>query len=94
MYTGGRISVKALPWPGTLSTRDVAAEHAREVARDGKAKTGAAVATMRAAVGLPEGFEDELLLMRGNADAGVAHGEGDVAAVGAAKRASTPDPSR
>ena len=71
--------MNVLPWPGALLHRDVAAEQAREVARDRQAEPGAAVLAVRAAVGLAERFEDHLLLLGRNADAGVAHRERDAA---------------
>jgi hypothetical protein len=48
-----------------------AAEQARDLAADGKAKAGAAIFTAGGAVGLLERLEDQLLLVLGNADAGV-----------------------
>ena len=58
---------------------NVAAEEAREVARDREPEAGAAVFAVAVAVGLAESFEDELVLMRGDADPGVADDEADAA---------------
>ena len=66
-----------LPSPGVLRSREVAAQQPRQVARDRQAEAGAAVLPVRAAVGLPEGLEDDHLLVLGDADAGVAHRECD-----------------
>ena len=62
--TTGSVSVNTLPCAGRALTRDVAAEQAREVARDRQAEAGAAVLAVRAAVGLPERLEDDVLLVR------------------------------
>src|SRR5262245_49542136 len=51
--------------------RDVAAHHARELARDGKAETGAAVAARGQGIGLGEVLEQLGLLLRLHADAAV-----------------------
>ena len=56
---------------------DFAAEQAREFAADRKAKTGAAVFAAGAGVRLLECLEDQLLLLQGNADAGIGDLEGD-----------------
>ena len=56
---------------------DFAAEQACEFAADGKPEAGAAIFAAGAGVGLLERLEDELLLFRGDADAGVGHFEGD-----------------
>ena len=63
--------MKVLPWPGTLDEPDLAAEQRRQLAADGQAEAGAAVLAARAGVGLLEGLEDEPLLLRRDADAGV-----------------------
>ena len=54
---------------------DFAAEQARDLATDRQAQAGAAVLTARATVGLLEGLEDDLLLVAGDADAGIGHGD-------------------
>ena len=51
---------------------DFAAEQARQLAADGEAEAGAAVFAAGAGVGLLERLEDDLLLFRRNADAGIA----------------------
>ena len=56
---------------------DLAAEQLGELARDGQAQAGAAVLAAGRAVGLLERLEDDLLLVGRDADAGVAHLEGD-----------------
>src|SRR6185312_294144 len=50
---------------------DLAAEQGRQFAADGKPETCAAVLARGAGIGLLEGFEDDLLLVGGDADAGV-----------------------
>ena len=55
---------------------DAPAHQLDELRRDGQAQPGAAVlARRRGAIGLAEGLEDRLLLVRRNADAGVADAE-------------------
>ena len=56
---------------------DLAAEQHGQLAADGQAQAGAAVFAGGAGVGLLEGLEDEALLLRRDADAGVLDGEGD-----------------
>ena len=56
---------------------DLAAEQHGQLAADGEAEAGAAVFARRAGVGLLERLEDEPLLLRRDADAGVLDGEGD-----------------
>ena len=67
--------MNVLPWPGALDQADVAAKQRRQLAADGEAESGAAVLAARAGVGLMERLEDQLLLLRRDADAGVGHGE-------------------
>src|SRR5262249_40233357 len=55
----------------------VAAHHARELARDGKAKPRAAKALSRRRIGLAELLEQLSLLLRSHANAGVGDGELD-----------------
>jgi hypothetical protein len=57
----------------------LAAHALGQIARDRQAQAGAAVAAAGAAVGLAEGFEDDLQLLAGDADAGVADLEPDAA---------------
>src|SRR5262249_31442385 len=60
----------------------VAAHHARELAREGKAKPRAAEALRRGGIGLAELLEQLSLLLRRHANAGVGDGELDeVAAI-------------
>ncbi len=56
---------------------DFAAQEHGQLAADGQAEAGAAVLARGAGVGLLEGLEDEPLLLRRDADAGVLDGEGD-----------------
>ena len=56
---------------------DLAAEQHGQLAADGQAQAGAAVLARGAGVGLLERLEDEPLLLRRDADAGVLDGEGD-----------------
>ena len=56
---------------------DFAAQQHGQFAADGQAQAGAAVFARRAGIGLLEGLEDEPLLLRRDADAGVLDGEGD-----------------
>src|SRR5262249_52290793 len=58
----------------------VAAHHARELARDAKAKARAAEALSSRGIGLAELLEQLGLLLRRHADAGVGDGELDEAA--------------
>ena len=55
----GRHSVKVLPSPGVLSTRQLAAEQAGDLAADRQAQAGAAVLAAGAALGLLERLEDD-----------------------------------
>jgi hypothetical protein len=66
---------------GLADDGEVAAEQAGEIARNREAETGAAVFAMGTAIGLAKCFEDDVLLMRGNADAGVAHRERHVVGI-------------
>ena len=56
---------------------DLAAEQHGQFAADGQAQAGAAVLARGAGVGLLEGLEDQPLLLRRDADAGVLDREGD-----------------
>src|SRR5215472_5588619 len=56
---------------------DLPAEEPRELAADRQAETGAPIAAAGGAVGLLERFEDDLLLILGNADTGIGDREGD-----------------
>src|SRR5581483_465531 len=54
---------------------DLSAEQARDLAADGQAQARSAVAAVGAAVGLLEGLEDDLVLLRRDPDAGVLDGD-------------------
>jgi hypothetical protein len=56
---------------------DLAAQQVRQLAADGEPEAGAAILAAGAGVGLLEGLEDDLLLLRRDADARVVHGEFD-----------------
>ena len=73
----GRYSVNVLPCAGRADQADFAAEQRRQLAADGQAQAGAAVLAARAGVGLLERLEDQLLLLRRDADAGVGDRERD-----------------
>ena len=62
---------------GRAAQLDFAAEQAGQFAADGQAQAGAAVLAAGAGVGLLEGLEDDALLFRRDADAGVGDLEGD-----------------
>src|SRR6185312_4959436 len=62
---------------GGAAQLNLAAEKIGELAADGEAEAGAAVAAAGAGVGLLKGLEDDLLLFRHDADAGVRDLEGD-----------------
>ncbi len=72
--------MNVLPCPGVLDQPDLAAEQRRELAADREAEAGAAVLAAGAGVGLLERLEDQPLLLRRDADAGVGDLEGDRAA--------------
>ena len=61
---------------GRAAQLDLAAEQVRQLAADREAKAGAAVFAAGAGVGLLERLEDDLLLLRRDADAGVGDLEG------------------
>src|SRR5207253_1637187 len=63
--------------PGGAAQLDLAAEQVRQLAADRETKPGAAVTAAGAGVGLLEGLEDDPLLFRQDADAGIRHLEGD-----------------
>src|SRR5205807_2265156 len=79
---GRRVSLRQVeregtPLAGAAHQPDLAAEQARQLAADGQAEAGAAVLAARAAVGLLERLEDDLLLVRRDADARIRYGEGE-----------------
>ena len=69
--------MNVLPSPAALVEPDLAAEQPGDLAADGEAEARAAVLAARAAVGLLEGLEDDLLLVAGDADARVGDRERD-----------------
>ena len=71
----GIVSVNTEPWPGTLSTAMRAADQFGERARQRQAEPGALDLALQAIVDLGELLEDLLLILRRDADAGVAHRE-------------------
>ena len=62
---------------GRAAQLDFAAEQVRQFAADGEAEAGAAIFAAGAGIGLLERLEDDLLLLRRNADAGIGHFEGN-----------------
>ena len=70
------------PLAGRALDPDLAAEEPGDLPADREAEAGAAVLAAGAGVGLLEGLEDDAVLVRGDADAGVADGEGDHGAGG------------
>ena len=69
------VKKKVLPTPGLALEPDLAAHQLDQPAADGQAQPGAAVLAGGGHVGLGEGLEQFRRLLRGHADAGVAHGE-------------------
>src|SRR5215470_14549947 len=65
------------PAAGRADEMNLSPEKPGDLAADGQAQPGAAVLPARAAVRLLEGFEDDLLLVGGDADARVGHREGE-----------------
>ena len=63
--------------PRRAAQLDFSTQQTGQFAADGEAEPRAAVSAACAGVCLLEGFEDDLLLIGGNADAGVGHLEGD-----------------
>ena len=63
--------MKVEPTSGVLRNLYLAAEKVRQFAADGETEAGAAVFAAGGRVRLLERFEDELLLLQRNADAGV-----------------------
>ena len=75
LYRTGRYSVNVLPTAGRAAQLNLAAEQAGELAADRQAEPRAAVLAARAGVGLLERFEDDPLLVGGDADPAVGHGK-------------------
>src|SRR5207245_3773597 len=71
----GQVQGERAPLARLALHLDLAAEQAGDLARDGKAQSGAAVLAAGGPVGLLERFEDDLLLVPGVADARVGHGD-------------------
>jgi len=61
-------------WPGSLSLNP-AAHHFDQARADRQTQAGAAELARGGCVGLAEGLEDQLALVSGNSNAGIAHGE-------------------
>ena len=78
----GTMARKVEPCARRALDLDAAAHALDDAARDGEAQAGAAELPRRAAVGLLELVEDAGLLLRRDADAGVAHLEHDLAGAG------------
>ena len=72
----GIVSVNVAPWPSRDDTRIVAALLFRQRARDRQAESGAGDAARVAAIELRERLEDEVDLVRRNARAVIADGDG------------------
>ena len=80
-FAGSRM-VKVEPSPGSLSTVMSPPIMLAEVLADGQAQPGAAVLAGGRGVGLGEGLEQLAELLRGHADAGVGHAEGEARLAG------------
>ena len=70
--------MKVLPSFGMLARRISPPSKRRQFAADGQAQAGAAIAAAGAGVGLMKRLEDNSLLVRRNADSGIAHLEGEM----------------
>ena len=69
--------MKVLPSPGVLSDANLTTKQTGNLAADREPQTGAAVFAAGGSVRLLEGFEDDSLLLSGNADARIADREGN-----------------
>ena len=78
--------MNVLPCAGRAGQLDFAAEQRGQFTADGETQTGSAVFAAGAGIGLLEGFEDELLLFRRNADSGIADRNGNRAQADAKHR--------
>ena len=67
----GKRTVNTEPLSGSLVHRHVAAHHARELAREGKAEPRPAVTARRQRIGLREFLKQFRLLFGGQADAAI-----------------------
>ena len=65
--------MNVLPLSGRAAQLDFAAQQVGQFAADRQAQAGAAVLAAGAGIGLLEGLEDDSLLFRRDADAGVGH---------------------
>ncbi|MND85011.1 hypothetical protein D3C80_769180 [compost metagenome] len=65
---------------GAAVDADLPTQQVRQVAGNGQAQAGAAITAVAGAIHLVEGAEDRLLLVGGDADAGIAHGKDDAGA--------------
>src|SRR5580700_6111405 len=72
-----QVKRKSAADPGGAPQLDLAAEQTRQLAADRQAKTCAAEPAIGARIGLLKRLENDLLLLRGNADTGVRDLEGD-----------------
>ena len=73
----GQVESERAALPGFAPQMYFAAKQVREFAADRKPETRASVSAIGAGVGLLERLEDDALLLRGNANAGVGHLERD-----------------
>src|SRR5438445_360014 len=65
------------PLAGEALQTNLASQQPRQLAANGQAQARPAIFAAGAAVCLLERFEDDLLLLRRDADAGIRHGEGE-----------------
>ena len=72
-----QIQRESAPYAGRAAQLNFAAEEARQLAADRKPQSGPAVFAAGARVGLLKRFENDLLFLGGNSDAGVGDLEGD-----------------
>src|SRR4029078_13353730 len=72
-----KIEGKYAPFPDYALQLDFASEKVCNFAADREAQAGSPVSSGAGAVGLLERFEDDSMLIRRNADAGVLHRESD-----------------
>ena len=77
MYDLRQVERKCAPGPRRALQPDLAAEQTGEFAADGESQARAAILPAGGSVGLLERFEDDALLFRRNADAGIGYRERD-----------------
>ena len=82
----GSVTVKVVPWPSVLSTRDRAAVQLDQLLHQREPDAGALVGAAARALDPVEALEEARQLGRGDADAGVAHRELDAAPSAAPQR--------